>query len=221
LLRRLGTVAYDLASRAILRLAPAAQIAGIRVSFLMWRGAPRDHATQTMAQALDLIAAYAPRRFAAVRREFAAILVYDCGPVLSLGQFNSRLHLCVVNAGYFHVQHPGIADTVIAASVLIHEAVHGRLARYGYIGDRLRNDRTLLHRVERVCVEAQLDFVSLLPGSESLQAHYRDRLQSIPDTYSEHTERAENRAALKELLRLLGLSRRSREAEVPTDRPAA
>jgi len=221
LLRRLGTIAYDLASRAILRVGPSAQIAGVRVSFFMWRGAARDHAFKTIAQALDLIAAYAPRRFEAVRREFAAVLVYDCGPVLQLGQFNSRLRLCAVNAGYFDAQRAGIADAVIAAGTLIHEAVHGRLARYGYTEDRLRDDRSLLHRVERLCVEAELDVISLLPGSEATQAVYREILRAIPDMYSADAERARNRAAIKEFLRLLGLSRRLSEAEGPTDRPAA
>lgn len=187
----------------------------------MRRGPKRDHASRTVARALDLVEAYAPRQIKLMRREFAAVLVYDCGPILALGQFNPRLCLCSLDAGYFDVRRTVLSEAIIAASTLIHEAVHARLARYGYAGDRLRGNRVTLQRVERLCVKAELDFVSQLPGSEALQTRYRDRLNDIAEAYSAEAERAERCRALRELLRLLGVPVRPAERAVRSDRPAA
>lgn len=92
-----------------------------------------------------------------------AVLV---GPLPHIvGEWNNALRACYLDSGF--VSSPSTTPVAVA-SVLIHEAQHARIARLGVAHD----ERTRL-RVERLCVQAQLDFAQLLPDHEALEEGLR------------------------------------------------
>lgn len=107
---------------------------------------------QRLAAALDLIAAYAPRRYRRLREDFAGFVVqrFACR-----GAFFPERRECLVELTFTVNPLHGLAE--IAASI-VHEATHARVARR--CGPLPLEQRP---REERLCRLAELEFGLALP----------------------------------------------------------
>ena len=75
-------------------------------------------------------------------------------------------------------------DPARVASWLVHEAMHGRLARWG-----IGYSEPVRHRVELACTKAQLDFVRQLPNAAELCAAIEAQLQLPEPQWSDAAQR--------------------------------
>lgn len=108
-----------------------------------------------LTQALDLIAAYAPRRYQRMQRDLAGIDVrrFPCR-----GAFFPRERECLVELTF--TVNPAHGTEEIAASI-VHEATHARVAqRCGPLPEPMRP------REERLCRRAELEFGLALPDGQ-------------------------------------------------------
>jgi hypothetical protein len=113
------------------------------------------HVLERLTQALDIIAAYAPRWFRRMQQDVAGFVVqrFPCR-----GAFFPPERECLVELTF--TVNPRHAVAEIAASI-VHEATHARLARLcGPLPERMRA------REERLCRKAELNFGLLFPGGE-------------------------------------------------------
>ena len=107
---------------------------------------------QRLTEALDLIAAYAPRRFRRMRRDLTGLLVrrFPCRGAYFPGEGE-----CLVELTF--TVNPRHALAEIASSI-VHEATHARIAKMcGHLPQAYRA------REERLCREAELEFGLALP----------------------------------------------------------
>jgi hypothetical protein len=105
-----------------------------------------------LAQALDLVASFAPHRFRHMRGDLAAIVVrrFPCR-----GAYFPQSRECLVELTFTVNPAHGVGE--IAASI-VHEATHARIAhRCGSLPEQLRP------REERICRRAELEFGLALP----------------------------------------------------------
>ena len=129
------------------------RICGIRVRIINTR---RDIDTsqvlERLTQALDLIAAYAPRRFRRLRQDFAGLVVrrFPCR-----GAFFHEERECLVELTFTVNPRHSIAE--IAASI-VHEATHARVAQM--CGPLPQEQRA---REERLCRKAELELGLAVP----------------------------------------------------------
>jgi hypothetical protein len=108
-----------------------------------------------LAQALDLIASYAPRRYRRMQQDLAGIVVqrFACR-----GAFFPRERECLVELTF--TVNPAHTVEEIAASI-VHEATHARVAqRCGPLPEAMRP------REERLCRRAELEFGLALPKGQ-------------------------------------------------------
>jgi hypothetical protein len=120
---------------------------------------------ERLGQALDLIAAYAPRRFRRLQQDFAGIVVrrFPCR-----GAFFPRERECLVELTFTVNPRHSLAE--IAASI-VHEATHARLARRcGALPPEQRA------REERLCRQSELEFGLALPDGAAVVQRARDSL---------------------------------------------
>jgi hypothetical protein len=119
-----------------------------------------------LAQALDLIAAFAPHRLRHMRHDLAGIVVrrFPCR-----GAFFPAERECLVELTF--TVNPAQTLPEIAASI-VHEATHARIAqRCGPLPERLRP------REERVCRRAELEFGLALPDGAVVVERARRSLE--------------------------------------------
>lgn len=108
-----------------------------------------------LTQALDLIAAYAPRRYRRMQRDLAGI---DIRRFPCRGAFFPRERECLVELTF--AVNPAHSIEEIAASI-VHEATHARVAqRCGPLPEAMRP------REERLCRRAELEFGLALPDGQ-------------------------------------------------------
>jgi hypothetical protein len=107
---------------------------------------------QRLADALDLIATYAPRRFRRMHQDLAGLVVrrFPCR-----GAYFPRERECLVELTF--IVNPCHTLEEIASSI-VHEATHARIARMS--GSLPQEQRA---REERLCREAELEFGLGLP----------------------------------------------------------
>jgi hypothetical protein len=111
-----------------------------------------EQVVQRLTAALDLIAAYAPRRYRRLRGDLAGFVVqrFACR-----GAFFTESRECLVELTFTVNPRHTLAE--IAASI-VHEATHARVARRcGQLPQRLRA------REERLCRLAELELGLALP----------------------------------------------------------
>jgi hypothetical protein len=124
-------------------------------------------ALERLDQALELIARHTPARFAAIREDFAAILVrrYPCRAA-----YYPDLAVCLIELTF--LVHPDISPAQVGASI-VHEAVHARL---GTAGIRAGTPGAAADE-ERRCREAEIEFGLAVPGGEPVVERARAALQ--------------------------------------------
>jgi hypothetical protein len=93
----------------------------------------------------------------------------------------------------------GSAAWAAAALILVHEATHARIQATipGYAG-RTERDRV---REERVCKEAELDFVRELPDPALLETHILKELGALDEVYSDAAQERTSHEAIVEIRR--------------------
>jgi hypothetical protein len=94
----------------------------------------------------------------------------------SRANYSPRLNACELDERFV-----AQADTTpeLIASVIVHEATHARLERWGIAYDEAKR-----HRIEAICIRRQLHFVSRLAGCEAMQESLRESL----DYYGNNAE---------------------------------
>jgi hypothetical protein len=116
-----------------------------------------EEVVDRLTRALDLIAAYAPRRRRRMDRDLAGIVVrrFPCR-----GAFFPQERECLVELTFTVNPRHSLAE--IAASI-VHEAMHARIA--ALCGPLPQEQRA---REERVCREAELEFGLSLPDGSTV-----------------------------------------------------
>jgi hypothetical protein len=134
------------------------QVRGFSVSILNPR---RDidsrDVLNRLAQALDLIATYAPHRFRRLRQDFRRIVVrrFPCR-----GAFFAATRECLTELTFTVNPRHSIAE--IAASI-VHEGTHARIAAMcGALSETQRA------REERLCRKAELEFGLRVPDGKAV-----------------------------------------------------
>jgi hypothetical protein len=130
------------------------QVHGLRVRIENTRPDIESSAVLTrLSQAIDLIAAYAPRRLRRMQRDFAGIVVrrFACR-----GAFFYQEQECLVELTFTVNPRHSLAE--IAASI-VHEATHARVAAMcGHLPEQYRP------REERLCRQAEVEFGLAIPN---------------------------------------------------------
>ena len=110
-----------------------------------------DDVFEKAAEALRLIARYAPRMSARMRRDVKRLLFGD----VFGGRYLAGLQTCLIGTDYARRALP-----LELAMMVVHEATHARLARAGfrYVG-------ACRERIERICIAAEIAFAERVPGS--------------------------------------------------------
>jgi hypothetical protein len=128
-----------------------------------------EQVVQRLGAALDLIAAYVPRRYRRLRQDIAGFVVqrFACR-----GAFFPGPRACLVELTF--AVNPRHALAEIAASI-VHEATHARVAhRCGALPLEQRP------REERLCRQAELEFGLALPDGAVVVERARASL-ALPD----------------------------------------
>ena len=124
-----------------------------------------ERVVQRLTAALDLIAAYAPRRYRRLRQDIAGLVVqrFACR-----GAFFPATRECLVELTF--TVNPRHTLPEIAASI-VHEATHARVART--CGPR---PPELHAKEERLCRRAELEFGLAVPEGAVVVQRARDSL---------------------------------------------
>ena len=109
-------------------------------------------------EALSLIRAYAPRCFARLQQDVGCIFVF--GIPAYRGTWRNEIRMCELEDG-FVLSHE--TSAALVACVLVHEAMHARLMRWGFGYKEYQRAR-----IERVCYRAQRAFARRLPDGAAL-----------------------------------------------------
>jgi len=124
-----------------------------------------EQVVQRLAEALDLISSYAPRRYRRLRTDLAGFVVerFACR-----GAFFPASRECLVELTF--TVNPQVSLPEIAASI-VHEATHARVSRWcGTLPPECRA------REERLCRRAELDFGLRLPDGAVVVRRAQDSL---------------------------------------------
>ena len=111
-------------------------------------------------QALDLIAHYAPATYKSMRQDIASILISN--PPGARGSYFHEIRMVDLSME-FVIDAETTPHSL--ASVLVHEAQHARLCRFGF-----GYEEPIRARIERLCYRAERNFARKIPGCEALVA---------------------------------------------------
>ena len=157
-----------LSFRLLSVISPQTKIEGVLL--IDATGSSMSEESNVVEGALRLIAQADPARFARLRRDLGRILLASQGGP----EYLHIARACILNASEVRRQSP---ERV--AMTLVHEATHARLSRAGFA-----NAWALRHRIERLCVNEEIAFAQLVPGTESLIKEAQ-RALDVP-WYTEH-----------------------------------
>lgn len=145
------------ARHAILSSRTAATVDGIGLVDLNFDHTDDLDFQRTMTDALALIRAHDPRRYAIVQREVRWVVNAELG---SWGQYDRSLQACNVDFGRYGIPSDGDYPWYVAAyaALIIHEATHGRLMTLGFV-----YTRRYRARIERICRNEERRFAARLP----------------------------------------------------------
>jgi hypothetical protein len=163
----------------------------------LWVGAfegKRDaELSEKVGQALRLIKAYDPRRYARVLKGLDRVLV---GLIPgNIAQFRTDTRTCEIDARFVFSYSPEKLATVI-----VHESTHGKLRQLniGY-------SEAMRDRVEKVCVRQEFAFASKLPNAEEMRkALESERLRPATE-WTDEAFRKRHREGKIGLFRHVGL----------------
>ncbi|MEX2120642.1 MAG: hypothetical protein WD847_13700 [Pirellulales bacterium] len=100
-----------------------------------------------VAEALDVLERYDPRRFARVGRNLRAICN---GPLASTALYQPHTGICWIDMSRFESWRGEAALAVLLAATIVHEATHGELRRLARTRRNLREE-AICHREEWRC----------------------------------------------------------------------
>jgi hypothetical protein len=149
-------------------------IAGFEFRVLLPEAGEMEAAHKNISSALALIAEHDPRRLRRLQRDLKRIWV---GSTHTLGEYIADLDACLLRLDY---ATSAVASPEEIALTIAHEGTHARLAHAG-VG-YAAHER---HRVERVCVQAELDLAERLPAGTALADAARGRLNLGPEMWSD------------------------------------
>lgn len=148
------------------RLSGQPRVHGMPVRLLNTRSDIRNaQVLERLGAALDLIAAYAPRRYRRLRTDFSGFVVqrFACR-----GAFFPESRECLVELTFTVNPRHSVAE--IAASI-VHEATHARVARMCRV-----KPPDWHAREERLCRRAELEFGLALPDGAVVVERARQSL---------------------------------------------
>ena len=109
-------------------------------------------------RALRLIQLYDVKRFAQIQRYIKSIFIF--GDPTARGQWHQELQMCELEENFVRAENTSAAQI---ASVIVHEATHARLMRFGFGYEEPKRVR-----IEHICFGAQQAFARRLPDGEQL-----------------------------------------------------
>lgn len=159
------------------------------------RGEPAD--LMRVEAALQLIKQHSPIDYARVVRELERIRVDLL--FYAVGAYRRSIRACIIDSRY--MDRP---DSTVErlASIVVHEATHARLERYGIEYNEERRAR-----IEAICYRRQLAFAARLPDSAELQqeaVRWLEWCQANPDHYRDSQIHARRAGAEIDALRHFG-----------------
>lgn len=173
----LATAGRRLSRSVALRVSPATRICGMVVV----NATDADQTNQlfkNVEEAIHLIGNTDERLFGRIRGILDRIVIVDYPG----SSYWPELRACVLSRLTIERQ-----SREWVASVIVHEACHGRLALRGF-----RYEQPWRARLERACVRAQQRFLGKIPGTERLRAHLD---QQVVKGFSDVDEGAHRKAA--------------------------
>jgi hypothetical protein len=123
------------------RVVPSAKVSGLQVYFID-PDAPRSEICDALAESLNVLNSKDPRRRTLVAREVKHVIVWP-------GHYTAYTRIGGILLANDHVRDSSPAELV---GLLVHEAVHLRIARLG-----VRYDFDRRARIERRCTVEQVD----------------------------------------------------------------
>lgn len=147
--------------RFLIRTGKPRELLGVKLVDISQENAS-EASIEKLAQALTLVAATDEPTLERIRRELDHVVIYDGIDT----RYDPDLNACFLDATYI-VRQP----VTQIAMTLVHEAAHAELFRqgHGYEPEERAS-------IEARCVEAEIAFAELVPGTEDLVAHSRRQL---------------------------------------------
>jgi hypothetical protein len=183
----------DKVRRYLFRGADKKTIYGIVVGTLAETG---DHQIvfDKVEQSLRLIEFYEVRQFVQIQRHIKSIFIF--GDPTARGRWHQELQMCELNEEFVRDEDTSVAQI---ASVIVHEATHARLMRYGFGYEEPKR-----LRIEHICFSAQRAFARRLPNADELLTEIEETKSYYGEAYFSD---AGQRDANLEGLRILGVPR--------------
>ena len=154
-----------------------------------------ESAFQRIGAGLALLAEHRPSTIAHLRRDALGILIWDRRAAAGVGSWHYGVKLLMVEASFLCNRETTPAHV---ATLLVHEATHARLCRFGYAPENR-------HRVEAICFRRERAFVRKLPHSRELLEEIEAQLQRDPSywTQNAHAHRVVEELATASMFRWL------------------
>jgi hypothetical protein len=143
--------------RLVLRFSTWRTVHGFRVGASA-EGSAAEIALNRVAEALDLIKDYSPRRFARLRRHFSQFWSVPLDG--AVGRYYPDFRMCALDLPYLARVSVTAAE---AAGIIVHELTHARLEALGI--ETSEGNRA---RVERLCHLEQSRFLACVPGAHAV-----------------------------------------------------
>lgn len=162
----------------------------------IWVGAEMnaERVLPRVEEALGLIKTHDRQRYDRMARDLERVWVR----LLTTGaaQFSPRLWACMIDERFVLAD---TTDTTLIASVIVHEATHARLWRYGFGYDEEKRQR-----IEAICLRRELAFALRLPDGDRSAALAREALAISPSYWTNAASEDRHLEGSVEALRYLG-----------------
>lgn len=136
--------------RCLLRLSVKRRVDGLWIGVLDFR--EPDGVLQCIEDGLGLIKACDPLRYGRIQRDLDGVwarLLPGC-----LGNFNVSIRACELDRNFIL---ENLSSPAMIAAVIVHEATHARLDRYGFTYEEKSRSR-----IEAVCLRREIAFAARL-----------------------------------------------------------
>ena len=160
----------------------------------LWVGAFGDNEAellQKVRHALGLIKTYDPVRYKRILLDVRKIWITMLPG--SIGRYQVQTESCQIDSRFV-----ASCDPVFIASVIVHEACHARMRRFGYA-------ESLRCRLEKACSKQQYNFAGRHPGGETVRDWLDSYVARQPEDYTDQACTERHRQALATAARDLGV----------------